>query len=176
VEVSSKPGSGTTFEVFFPASSEIAKPALEEAAPTAPIAGGKETLLIVEDEPVLREMAQLILEECGYRVFVAANGREALEFWDRHGNSIDLLFTDMVMPAGVSGVDLANKLLAQRSQLRVVFASGYTVDDISTDFLSRNNNARFLQKPYTRGALARTIREAIDGNVLPQKTARPLAV
>jgi len=176
VEVISTPGTGTTFEVFFPASREIARPASEIAASTAPIAGGHETLLIVEDEPVLREMAQLLLEECGYEVLVAANGREALELWDHSGYSIDLLFTDMVMPAGVSGVDLANRLLAQQPQLKVVFASGYTVDDISTDFLSRNNDARFLQKPYTRAALARAVREAIDGNATPQRTARALAL
>jgi CheY-like chemotaxis protein len=176
VEVTSKPGLGTTFEVFLPASSEIAKPASEAAAPTTPITGGQETLLIVEDEPVLREMAQLILEECGYKVFAAANGREALALWECHGNSVDLLFTDMVMPEGVSGVELANKLLAQRSQLRIVFASGYTVDDISTDFLARKNDARFLQKPYTRTALARAVREAIDGKGHQQKTARALAM
>lgn len=176
VEVSSKLGSGTTFEVFFPASSEIARPKNEDATPAAPIKGGNETLLIVEDEPVLREMAQLILEECGYTVAIASNGREALELWEQHRETIDLLFTDMVMPAGVSGVDLANKLLAERPQLRIVFASGYTVDDISTDFLARNNNARFLQKPYTRVALARIVRETIDGNAKPQKTGRALAV
>jgi CheY-like chemotaxis protein len=176
VEVNSKPGLGTTFEVFFPASRETAEPAREDFTPSAPVSGGKETLLIVEDEPVLREMAQLILEECGYRVFIASNGRDALDLWTRHGNSIDLLFTDMVMPAGISGVELANKLLAQRQQLRIVFASGYTVDDISTDFLTRNNNARFLQKPYTRANLARAVREALDGNVPPQKTARALAL
>ena len=176
VEVTSKPGFGTTFEVFFPASNEIAKPVNEEVSPNIPISGGKETLLIVEDEPVLREMAQLILEECGYTVLVAANGRDALELWEKHQSSIDLLFTDMVMPAGVSGMELANKLLALHPKLRVVFASGYTVDDISTDFLARNNNARFLQKPYTRATLVRSVREAIDGNTKLQKTARALAV
>jgi two-component system, cell cycle sensor histidine kinase and response regulator CckA len=118
---------------------------------------------VVEDEPVLREMAQVILEEYGYRVILAANGREALETWERHQNSIDLLFTDMVMPAGLSGMELAHQLIAQRKELRVVLASGYTVDDISTDFLRRNNDARFLQKPYTRLNLARAVREALDG-------------
>lgn len=176
VEVTSKPNSGTTFEVFFPASAEIAKPRHEDLAPTAPITGGNETLLIVEDEPVLREMAQLILEECGYTVLIAANGREALELWQQHRDAIDLLFTDMVMPAGVSGVELANKLLSEKRQLKIIFASGYTVDDISTDFLSRNNDARFLQKPYTRVTLARAIRDAVDGGATPQKTGPALAM
>jgi len=175
VEVTSRPGSGTTFEVFFPASQEAAKPTIEKADPSAPIAGGTETLLIVEDEPVLREMAQLILEECGYKVFIASNGREALDLWEQHKSSIDLVFTDMVMPAGVSGVDLANKVLSQRPRLKIVFASGYTVDDISTDFLVRNNNARFLQKPYTRVSLGQVVREALDSQSNHQKTTQPLA-
>jgi FixJ family two-component response regulator len=71
----------------------------------------------------------------------------------------------MVMPAGMTGMELTHQLIMQRKQLRVVLASGYTVDDISTDFLTRNNDARFLQKPYTRLALARAIREALDGDV-----------
>ncbi len=172
VEVSSKAGSGTTFNVFLPASAETAKPVSEDPAPHGPVTGGKETILVVEDEPVLREMAQLILEECGYQVFVAANGRDAIELWDRHPNSVDLLFTDMVMPAGVSGVELASKLLGNRPPLRVVFASGYTVDDISTDFLERHNDARFLQKPYNRATLARAVRESLDKVGSQQKTVR----
>jgi signal transduction histidine kinase/CheY-like chemotaxis protein/HAMP domain-containing protein len=151
---------------------ETAKPANEDTAPNAPVTGGKETILVVEDEPVLREMAQLILEECGYQVFVAANGRDAIELWERHPNSVDLLFTDMVMPAGVSGVELASKLLSHRPPLRVVFASGYTVDDISTDFLERHNDARFLQKPYNRVTLARAVRESLDKLASRQKTVR----
>ena len=172
VEVTSKTGNGTTFNVFLPASAETAKPANEDPAPHGPVTGGKETILVVEDEPVLREMAQLILEECGYQVFVAANGRDAIELWDRHPNSVDLLFTDMVMPAGVSGVELASKLLGNRPPLRIVFASGYTVDDISTDFLERHNDARFLQKPYNRASLARAVRESLDKLASQQKTVR----
>ncbi len=176
VEVTSQPNHGTTFNVFFPASGETVKTTIEDITPSTTVTGGKETVLVVEDEPVLREMAQMILEECGYRVFVSGNGREALDLWERHKNSVDLLFTDMVMPAGVSGVELANKLLSQQNKLRVVFASGYTVDDISTDFLAKNNDARFLQKPYTRINLARTVREALDGNGEVQRTGRALAV
>jgi signal transduction histidine kinase/ActR/RegA family two-component response regulator len=163
IEVSSQVNSGTTFNVYLPASTATVKTLTQETTPHAhAIQGGTETVLVVEDEPVLREMAQLILEECGYRVLLAGNGREALELWERHKLSVDLLFTDMVMPAGVSGVDLAQRLLQQNPHLRIVFASGYTVDDISTDFLTRTNHARFLQKPYTRASLASTIRESLD--------------
>jgi signal transduction histidine kinase/CheY-like chemotaxis protein/HAMP domain-containing protein len=177
VEVTSEPGQGTTFTVFFPASHEVSRSAPEEIAPTVTAnTGGNETVLVVEDEPVLREMAQMILQESGYHVLMAANGKEALELWEQHRESIALLFTDMVMPAGVSGVDLATRLLAQSKQLRIVFASGYTVDDISTDFLTRNNNARFLQKPYSGITLAKAVREALDGSGEMQRTGRALAV
>src|SRR6478609_6504022 len=111
VEVTSQLNRGTTFKVYFPASTETVKSSAEDIAPSTPVKGGQETILVVEDEPVLREMTQLILEECGYRVLLANNGKEALETWDRHQHSIDLLFTDMVMPAGVSGTDLANRLI-----------------------------------------------------------------
>lgn len=173
VEVTSQPNLGTTFNVFLPATEQTIKSATEDITPTTSVAGGAETILVVEDEPVLREMAQIILEECGYRVLLASNGKEALDMWERHKSSIDLLFTDMVMPAGVSGTELANKLIAQRKELHIVFTSGYTVDDISTDFLHRNNQARFLQKPYTRNNLARTVREALDG-AEAQRTISPL--
>jgi len=175
IEVISQKNSGTTFTVFFPASPEMAAELpVENQFDSHIIAGGDETVLVVEDEPVLRELAQLILEECGYRVLLAGNGREALDLWERHKHSINLLFTDMVMPAGVSGVELAKQLLRQNPNLRVVFASGYTVDDISTDFLTRNNNARFLQKPYTRQALTQIVRETLDGAGGPQRTGRAL--
>jgi len=170
VEVTSQPGQGTTFNVFFPASAHAIKTTTEDTNPNTPVTGGNETILVVEDEPVLRELAQLILEECGYRVIVANNGKEALEMWERHQNSIDLLFTDMVMPAGMSGMELAHQIIARRKDLRVVFASGYTVDDISTDFLERHNDARFLQKPYTRVTLARAVRESLDNHGSRQKT------
>lgn len=176
VEVTSQPGQGTTFHVFFPTSTATVKTANEELTPTTPITGGNETILVVEDEPVLREMAQMILEDCGYRVLLAGNGTEAISVWEEHQSGIDLLFTDMVMPAGMSGTDLANRLLAENPQLRVVFASGYTVDDISTEFLVKNNHARFLQKPYTRTSLTRVVREALDGNQEVQRTGRALAI
>ncbi len=175
LEVTSQTNCGTVFDVFFPVCLATLKTDQEEPTPNPVVTGGNETILVAEDEPVLREMAQLILEECGYRVLVAGNGKEALEIWHRHRDRIDLLFTDLVMPAGMSGVDLAASLLGENPNLKIAFASGYTVNEISTDFLTRNNHARFLQKPYNRPNLARTIREALDGGGYPQRTGRPAA-
>jgi CheY-like chemotaxis protein len=167
IEVTSELGKGTTFNVFLPPCAESVENAQTESNPVAFVRGGSETILIVEDEPVLRDLAHLILEECGYRIYDAGSGPEALDVWDHHHDEIDLLLTDMVMPEKVSGVELAEKLLAQKSALKIVFVSGYTVDDVSTAFLCKNNNARFLQKPYNRTNLSRTIREALDGVAAP---------
>lgn len=161
LEVSSEVGKGSTFNVFLPASDAAAETGKSDPSPTAFVRGGKETILVVEDEPVLRDMAHLILEECGYRIFGASNGPEALRVWEEKSLVIDLLLTDMVMPEGVSGIELAEKLLATKPGLKVIFASGYTVDEVSEAFLAKNN-ARFLQKPYTRVTLARAVRQALD--------------
>ena len=162
IEVTSKVGSGSTFDVYFPASGQVAHATKQDTDPTAFIRGGTETILVVEDEPVLRDMARLILEECGYRVHDAGTGNEALSVWEKQNGNFDLLLTDMVMPEGVSGVDLAEKLLAIKPKLKVIFASGYTVDEVSEAFLAKNN-ARFMQKPYTRSTLAKLVRQTLDG-------------
>jgi signal transduction histidine kinase/CheY-like chemotaxis protein/HAMP domain-containing protein len=131
VEVNSEPGKGSTFDVFLPASDKVPAFAEEDAASAGPVVGGSETILIVEDEPVLRSMARDILEECGYRILEASSGREALDVWSQRANEIDLLLTDMVMPDGISGADLAEELLASRPRLKVVFTSGYTANEVN---------------------------------------------
>jgi CheY-like chemotaxis protein len=162
VEVASKVGAGTTFEVFLPATTEPVEVKSMAKAPAASVQGGKETILVVEDEPVLRDLALVILESCGYKVLEAGSGVEALRLWQEHQAAIDLLVTDMVMPEGVSGMDLAQKLQAQNPKLKIIFASGYSMDDIDTSFL-RQRRAVFLQKPYTHVTLAKAVRECLDG-------------
>ena len=163
LEVTSEPGRGTRFDVFFPASNELAMPVKAEIVSTSPVTGGTEKVLIVEDEPVLREMARDILESCGYRIVEASSGRDALNVWHEHAGEIDLLLTDMVMPEGVSGVDLAERLLLQQPNLKIVFTSGYTADEVSPEVLAKTG-ARFLQKPYSHGDLAKIVRECLDKN------------
>jgi signal transduction histidine kinase/ActR/RegA family two-component response regulator len=164
LEVESEPGKGTTFDVFFPAENEMATAEKVEAAPLEPVSRGTETILIVEDEPILREMARNILEDCGYTIFEASSGREALDVWNRRTSRIDLLLTDMVMPEGVSGVNLAEQLLAGQPQLKVIFTSGYTANEVSPEVLARTG-ARFLQKPYAHTELAKAVRDCLDKNV-----------
>jgi len=161
VEVSSQVGKGTTFNVFLPASSEPVRAAQPEVAP-ATVEGGQETILVVEDEPVLRDMAHLILQECGYRVLEAGSGTEALQIWERNPGGIDLVISDVVMPGGMSGKDLAVELKARHPELKMIFTSGYNVEESTTDFF-RRSGAVFLQKPYTRPNLAKAVRECLDG-------------
>lgn len=170
LEVDSEPGKGSTFHVFLPASDKVPAFAEEEAASAAPVAGGSETILIVEDEPVLRSMARDILEEYGYRILEASSGREALDVWNRRANEIDLLLTDMVMPDGISGADLVERLLAGQPRLKVVFTSGYTGNEVNQKMLARTR-ASFLAKPYTHAELAKTVRDCLDQNNSSDATA-----
>lgn len=127
----------------------------------SPTAGGSETVLIVEDEEMLRELAREILKDSGYQILEATSGREALDVWHRYSGKIDLLLTDMVMPEGVSGVELAERLVKEMPQLKVIFMSGYTSDDVSAEMLQRTN-ASFIQKPYGHAELTKVVRDCLD--------------
>ena len=161
LEVASDLGQGTTFEIVFPARPDLTITTKKELVPDAAIMGGTETILIVEDEPVLRDMTRDILEASGYKILEAASGKEALAVWNQAGSPIDLLLTDMMMPGGVSGVELAEQLLALRSSLKVLFISGYADHEISPEVLARTG-ALFLQKPFSQSVLARTVRDCLD--------------
>jgi signal transduction histidine kinase/HAMP domain-containing protein/ActR/RegA family two-component response regulator len=161
LEVYSEPRRGATFDVLFPASDRPLPPKKEKTVPSEFTPGGTESILIVEDEPILREMACDILSGYGYRIFESSSGREALDTWLQKTNKIDLLLTDMVMPEGVSGADLARQLIVQHPRLKVIFTSGYTANEVNTQLLVKLK-ARYLQKPYSHADLARTVRESLD--------------
>jgi signal transduction histidine kinase/CheY-like chemotaxis protein/HAMP domain-containing protein len=161
LEVNSEPNRGATFDVFFPASEKNVTPNEEKIVSAESTTGGTESILIVEDEPILREMARDILSGYGYRTFEASSGREALDGWQHKTNEIDLLLTDMVMPEGVSGAELARQLRLNNPCLKVVFTSGYTANEINTQTLVKMR-ARYLQKPYSHADLAKTVRECLD--------------
>ena len=161
IEVSSQIGKGSTFSVLLPASGKPIKAPPPESPLSAVVRGGQETILVVEDEPVLRDMAHVILQDCGYRVLEAGSGVEALQVWAQHPDSIDLVLTDVVMPGGISGRDLGVRLMGSHPRLRIIFTSGYNVEETNTDFF-RRGGATFLQKPYTRVDLAKAVRTALD--------------
>ena len=159
VEVESDVGRGTTFKAFFPVSTRAVSGAT--FAPPAPAEGGTETILVVEDEPALRELVKEILEHKGYQVIAAATGAQALKIWEQRRDEIDMLFTDMMMPEGVSGRELADHVLRERPDVKVIYTSGYSLDVVGQDFTIRDG-MDFLQKPYNPETLARAVRECLN--------------
>ena len=168
VEVLSEVGKGTAFNVFFPSFEAPIEPSPALPPPVSAVRGGKETILVVEDEPVLRDMAHVILQDCGYNIIEASSGRHALSVWEQHKDVIDLLLTDMVMPEGVSGMELATRLLKAKPDLKIIFASGYSMDDLDPAFL-KEHQVIFLQKPYTHLSLAKAVRDSLDSRSLTNK-------
>jgi PAS domain S-box-containing protein len=168
VEVSSELNRGTSFNIYFPVSSPQAieaKPASSAALETKPappsVPGGTERILVVEDEPAVRQLACRLLRRHGYEVFEAESGRAALPVWAQHGPRIDLLLTDLVMPGGLSGRELAQRLLSQKPGLKVIYTSGYSTD-FDTLESSLGDGIYFLPKPYQFPTLARLVRECLD--------------
>lgn len=160
IEVKSEQGRGSTFKIFLPIS--IKKPGPDTSLPSkTPVTGGRETILLVEDEQAVRSLVRLIIQRHGYRVLEAGSGVEALSIWDEHGAEIDLLLTDMVMPEGLSGRELAEKILEKKSDLKVIYTSGYSPDVISHN-LTLIDGLNFLAKPYHPDSLLRTIRNCLD--------------
>ncbi len=155
----SEPGHGSRFTIYLPHVGGT--PTARPIPPPATAARGHETVLVVEDEPPLRELAARILVAGGYTVLQAANGPEALALVTRHADPVHLVFTDVVMP-GMNGRELAARLCALRPGLRVLYTSGYTEDAILRHGVL-DDPRRFLSKPYTPAVLRRRIREALDG-------------
>lgn len=161
VDVSSQLGVGTMFKIYFPAvvvpeTQATAGPASAEA-----VRGGHETILVVEDEPVLRELVCDVLSQYEYRIVQAGSGHEALRVWDEYDGDIDLLLTDMVMPEGMTGKELATQLKKRKPSLKVVYSSGYSPESMGRDFT--DSDTVFLSKPYLPPQLAQTVRQCLDG-------------
>jgi two-component system, cell cycle sensor histidine kinase and response regulator CckA len=160
IEVESAPDKGTTFRVYLPASQKAVQPA--EKKTTLPgNFRGKEMILVVEDEEPVRRFVSELLLEYGYEVRLASNGVEALKVWKDHGKKIDLLLTDVVMPEEISGVHLADRLKAEKQNLKVIYTSGYSMELLHEGFQSRQN-VNFLPKPYHPMKLAETVRTCLD--------------
>jgi len=159
IEVESELGRSSTFRIFLPAQ---VNPPAESTSAAAPIpGGGHETILLVEDEVAVRKTVCLALQLCGYHILEAGDGEEAIRIWSEHRGVIDLLLSDMVMPKGISGLDLAERFRQDRPELKVIISSGYSVDLQKAGALAAARTA-YLAKPYDLATLAAAIRKCLD--------------
>jgi len=160
IHVYSRPGYGSTFQVFLP---RVREQAAAPVVPSAAAAGAKsgETILLVEDEPPVRDLIRRVLSGLGYTVLEASSAVEALAAWRAAPAPIHLLITDVVMPGGMDGRELAERLAVQGPGLRVLFISGYTPGAAAHRGLLPAGG-QFLQKPFSPAALGRKVREVLD--------------
>ncbi len=160
INVYSETGLGTTFRIYFPKLAHMSeqKPEPSEANSTR---GGQETILLVEDDVFLHASMRQTLLQLGYRVLEASTGIEAQAVWKDHRDEINLLLTDLVMPGGVTGIDLAQRLIQENPKLKVIYMSGYSAEVVGKDS-SLTKAANFLTKPFPTSKLAQTIRDTLD--------------
>jgi PAS domain S-box-containing protein len=159
IAVESAVGTGTTFRIYLPAVDGV--PVQDEAAPARP-ERGHETILLVEDESIVRELLARVLRTHGYSVIEASYGDEALSIAAGEGR-IDLLLTDVVMP-GMSGRELSERLASARPGIRILFMSGYT-DEAIVHHGVREGEAEFIAKPFSPDALGRKVRAVLDASL-----------
>ncbi|HTI99963.1 MAG TPA: response regulator [Dongiaceae bacterium] len=160
VDVSSRMGEGTTFQIFLPAAKETqAGPKAAPANECAP--RGTEVILVVEDDPAVRLLVVNLLQRCGYTVLLAATGVAALEVWAKHKAQVQLLLTDMIMPDGMTGRELALRLKQEQPGLKVIYTSGYSAEIVGKGHALFDGND-FLQKPFSPLLLAQTVRTCLD--------------
>jgi CheY-like chemotaxis protein len=156
--VYSEPDHGTTFKVYLPRTDRPDEPAPSQ--PPEPVGArvpGHETILVAEDEAVVREMVVAALERLGYRVVAASTGEEAVRLIDRLGDDIDLLLSDVVMP-GMSGPDLYDRARRTRADLRAIFMSGYTALSMGRPI---PDGITLLEKPFSGARLDQVVRETL---------------
>ncbi|MGB9178004.1 MAG: ATP-binding protein [Pyrinomonadaceae bacterium] len=160
--VYSEVGRGTTFKIYLPRIDQAVEPielcSGQDESPT-----GTETVLLVEDEEIVRDMTQEILRMNGYQVLESSHGKEALAVCQQHQGPIHLMLTDVVMPQ-MSGRELAERLMPLRPEMRVLYMSGYT-DDAIVHHGVLDEGMAFIEKPFTPNALARKVRESLDAHI-----------
>jgi CheY-like chemotaxis protein len=157
----SEVGKGTTFRMYLPLQNASAAAADEHQA-TGNLPGGKETILLVEDEQSLRVLVRNVLTRLGYRVLEATTGNTAIDVWRENRQEIKLLLTDLVMPDGMTGKQLADALVKEDPTLKVIFSSGYSRDIAGQGFVLQDG-VNFLSKPFQAAKLAETVRNSLDG-------------
>jgi two-component system, cell cycle sensor histidine kinase and response regulator CckA len=161
IEVASQPRVGTCFKIFFPAAKSAHAPP-EIRGDFMNARGGDETILLVEDEPILRELETSILRRLGYQVLEASHGPEAMALWQQLEPKPALLLTDIMMPEGMTGLELAEHLRTEVPPLKVIYTSGYS-PELFGGRVKLEDRSNFLPKPFHPQVLARTVRQSLDG-------------
>jgi PAS domain S-box-containing protein len=161
VRVYSEQGVGSEFRVFLKTVEAVQSVPKEES--TSPVAGGSETILVAEDESMVRSLIQAILQSAGYNVLIAADGEEALRVFEQNADDIEMVILDVMMPK-LSGKAVMDKIQSQHPQMRFLFSSGYSEKAIHNDFVIKDN-LRLVKKPYRRMELLRIVREILDSPV-----------
>jgi CheY-like chemotaxis protein len=159
IQLYSEPGHGTTVRIYLPRADKSEPIAEHRDTAAMDLRSRGETVLVVEDEARVRRLTLMRLQELGYRTLEAANGPAALALLQNDAG-VDLVFTDVIMPGGMTGADLAKHVLDRWPHIPVLFTSGYAEPDLVRQGLS--NGARWLKKPYTSVDLARTVRQILD--------------
>jgi two-component system, cell cycle sensor histidine kinase and response regulator CckA len=159
VEVSSELGKGSTFKIFLPCERPVA--IAPEAGNSIAANDPRKTILIVEDELAVAEVARTVLQEDGYRILEASDGLGALQIWNDNRGRIDLLLTDIIMPHGMSGIDLADNLRALKPDLRVIYTTGGSADGLRPEIQSGGCGG-FLAKPFSAAHLQQTVRAGFN--------------
>ena len=167
VSLYSEPGKGAAFKVYLPRVDDVADSS-DSGAPEA-IRGGAETVLLVEDQPDVRQIVQLLLTRLGYRLLVASDAAAALTMIASHAGKLDLLITDVVLP-GVSGRELANEITERFPAVKVLFISGYT-DDAIVRHGVLEAGVHYLEKPFTPDALASKVRHVLEVELAGKRRA-----
>jgi signal transduction histidine kinase/CheY-like chemotaxis protein len=161
INVYSETGRGTTFHIYLPRLTQTsARQAAAQAALNSAM-GGNETILLVEDDAALRTTVSKALTKLGYQVLEVASGAQALEIWPAQRDKIDLVLTDLVMPGGMSGLELGQRLQSENPKTKIIYTSGYSAELVSKDF-PMTEGVNFLSKPFPVPALARTIQAALE--------------
>jgi nitrogen-specific signal transduction histidine kinase len=163
IQVHSEPGQGTTFKIYLPRLTNLDEGSIEPGSEGTEVKStkGTETILLVEDEEAVRELARRVLLEQGYNVLEAQHGDEALHLCEQYQHPIHLLLTDVVTPGGISGHELAESLQRLGPKPKMLYISGYA-DDMIVQHGGMNANAAFLQKPFTPTTLLQKVREVLD--------------
>jgi CheY-like chemotaxis protein len=163
ITVSSKPGSGTTFQIYLPRVEEAVEVVADAPTPLVRFLGNEERILVVEDDDAVRRMTREFLQLRGYTVLEARSATDAIQFVESHDETIDLVLTDVVMP-GMKGRELVDRLSKLRPGLKVLYMSAYTEDDaINIGIL--NPGTAFIEKPFGPDELAGKVRDVLMGNI-----------